>query len=424
MPTTRGKFRLLCVSLSSLLLAAAEPEPKDCLAHHARQRYSEAASCYDSLRAGGAAVMPWAYLQGDVAAGMFRDPSQFWRQAIAADPAYLPATLRLAEWLLQAGRASEADPLIESLLRRAPDSPRVQYLAGKRRQSVEHLLRAVELQPRFGQAHYELAVLLRRAGHRDEADKHFQQFRLHAKTAVSIEDPILEGVQKLEQSASDLLLAGKRAEQANRLTEAAAAYQQAAAANPAMVQAHVNLIGVYSRLARAAEAEASFRAAVAIDANIPEAYYNYALLLVSTERRPEAEANFAKAIALNPNYADALNNLGTLLKARGETAAAEARFRAALTAQPQHPEANFNLARLLSEARRDGAERYFLAAVALDSERAAAYRYYFAQHYQKAGRMAEAIAQATAARALAELYGQKDLAAFLGDLVRQWQSGK
>jgi tetratricopeptide (TPR) repeat protein len=368
--------------------------------------------------------MPWAYLQGDVAVALFRDPSTFWRQAMAADPNYLPAPLRLAEWLLQAGRAGEADPLIETLLARAPGSPRVQYLAGKRRQSIEHLLRAVELQPRFGQAHYELAVLLRRAGHRAEADKHFQLFRLHAKTAVSMEDPILEGVQKLEPSASDFLLAGKRAEEANRLTDAVTAYQQAATADPALAQAYVNLIAVYGKLARFAEAESSFRAAVTADPNIPEAYYNYALLLVATERRAEAESNFAKAITLNPNYADALNNFGTLLKARGEAAAAEAKFRAALSAQPQHPEANLNLARLLSDSRREGAERYFLAAIALDSERAAAYRYYFAQHLQKAGRTADAVSQATTARKLAELYGQKDLAAFLGDLLRQWQPGQ
>jgi tetratricopeptide (TPR) repeat protein len=411
-PIARVRFKLLCVSLSSFLLAAAEGER--CLAEHAQQRYPEAAACYTALRVATQSVMPWAYLQGDVALARFEDPSGYWREA--SD--YFPARLRLAEWLVAAGQADEADTLIEALLTAAPASARVQYLAGKRHHSVPHLAKAVELEPRYGQAHYELALLLRRSGRREEADRHFQQFRLHARTTVEIEDPLLHRVRALAQGAFDHLVAGKREEEAGRLTEAVARYRAAAQANPALVQAHVNLIAVHGKLGQFAEAAASFKQA---GSGSPEAHYNYGLVLLGAYRRREAEAQFAQAVVLNPHYADALNNLGTLLQARGDTAEAESRLRAALAAQPRHGEANFNLARLLSAVRPSEAGPYFEAAIGLGNDRGPAYRYYYAQHYRKLGRMREAVLQAQAARDLAEHYGQKELAAYLGDLLRQWQ---
>jgi tetratricopeptide (TPR) repeat protein len=397
-----ARFRLLCALLSN---SAAFAAGNDCLAHHAAQRYAEAVACYQKLPP----ALPWTYLQGDAALALHLDPSPYWKKALD----YLPARLRLAEWLT----GPEALPLIQDLLRRAPDSPRVHYLAGKRLGSLEHLEKAVALEPRYGQAHYELALALRRAGRRAEADHHFAQFKLHAKTAIEIEDPVLDRVRALQQTPFDQLVAGKRAEESGRLADAIRLYRQA----PSLVQAHVNLISVHGKLGQFAEAEASFAAAVALEPNVPAAYYNYGVLLMAAGRRPEAETQLAKAAELNPRYADALNNLGLLLQARGELPGAEARFRAALAAQPQHPEANCNLARLLARSGSRDADRHFAAAVALPSERAPAYHTYFAQHYKNTGRLAEAIAEAQAAQTLAETYGQKDLAAYLGDLLRQWR---
>lgn len=395
-------------------VSAAEPGAA-CIAHHAAERWGAAIDCYQKLRAATGIATPWAYLEGDAELARHGDPSAAWRAA----GAYFPARLRLAEWLINAGEDPGA--LVDELLAAQPGSARVHYAAGRARQSIEHLRRAVTLEPRYGQAHYELALALRRAGLHEEAARHFQAFRTHGKTSVEIDDPELDRVRALRVGAADHLLAGRRAEEANRLAEAREHYRQAALADPQLVQAHVNLIAVHGKLGDLGAAEASFREALRVRAATPEAHYNYGRALASVKRWQDAEDRFAAAVALNPHYADALNNWGTLLQARGERGEAEARWRAALAAQPQHPEANFNLARVLAEREPAQAERYFQAATASEGERTPAYRYYFAQYYWKAGRRDAARTQAQAAQLQAERYGQKDLADYLRDLLRQWQ---
>lgn len=359
--------------------------------------------------------MPWAYLEGDAQVSLFRDPSAAWRRA--GD--YLPARIRLAEWLVQ--NQSPVDELITQLRLEAPTSARVQYLVGKALNDIKALQKAVDLEPRFGQAHYELALALRRSGQAAAAAEHFKLFQRFAKVSVQLDDPILARVTALARSPFDLLLAGRRAQEANRFEEAEKQYLAALEANPNLVQAHVNLIAVYAQLGKPAAAEASFQKAVALDPAVPESYYNYGLLLFAAQAKDAAERQFLQAVQRNPNYADALNNLGSLLLARGASQQAEARFRQALAAQPKHADANFNLARLLGLAKREGAADFFSAAVAMESERTPAHLYYFSLYLQSAKRMDEAVAKLQLAVNLAQTYGQKDLATYLSDLLRQWQ---
>jgi tetratricopeptide (TPR) repeat protein len=406
---------LLSSALLSSGIALAAAPGEDCLAHHAAEQFEEAIRCYQDLQKASGDSMPWAYLEGDAQLSLFRDPSAAWRRA----GEYLPARIRLAEWFLQ-NQLPAAD-LVSALVRQSPGSARVQYLAGKALNDTQAFKKAVELEPRFGQAHYELALALRRAGQPTEAAEHFKLFQRFAKVSVELDDPILARVKALARSPFDLVLAGRRAQEASRFEEAEKHYLAALEANPNLVQAHVNLIAIRAQLGKPAEAEASFHKAVAIDPAIPESYYNYGLLLFAAQAKEAAEAQFLQAIQRNPHYADALNNLGSLLLARGASQQAEERFRQALSAQPKHADANFNLGRLLGLARREGAAEYFSAAVAVESERTPAHLYYFALYLQSVKQRVEAVAKLELAVKLAQTYGQKDLATYLSDLLRQWQ---
>lgn len=399
-------------------LASAAVSGEQCLSQHAAERFEEAIGCYRDLRKSSGETMPWAYLEGDALVSLFRDPSPAWRQA----GSYLPARIRLAEWMIQ--NRIPADDLVNRLLLESPGSARVQYLAGKARQDISALEKAVTIEPRFGQAHYELALALRRAGKPEEAATHFKLFQRFAKVSVALDDPVLAQLKAFAPSPFDLLLAGRRAQEANRFEEAQQHYVAALRGNPNFVQAHVNLIAVYAQAGKPAEAEASFQKAIALDPAVPESYYNYGLLLFAAQNNAAAEAYFLQAIQRNPHYADALNNLGSLLLARGATQMAETRFREALAAQPKHAEANFNLARLLGKAQNVAAADYFSAAVAFETERTPAHLYYFALYLQSAKQHEQAQAKLNLAINLAQTYAQKDLAAYLGDLLRQWQSNR
>jgi tetratricopeptide (TPR) repeat protein len=416
----RGRFKALCASLSSLTLFsqpdAASSGLSACLVHHVAERYGPAASCYTALRRATGAVMPVAYYQADAATFLQTDPVPYLREAAAT---YSPARLRLAEWWLEHGSAPLALPLVAQLLAEAPGSARVQYLAGRAKGSLEHLREAVRLEPRFGQAHYALALALRRAGDAAGADTHFRLFREHAKAAVAFPDPLLDAVRARKQSGADHLLAGRRAEESGDGNLARASYEKALQADPQLAQAHVNLIAVYARLGDFPRAEASYRNAAA--SNLPEAFYNWGVALSARNEFAAAESEFRRALAINPRYADALNNLGFVLQARGDRTTAEAQYRLALEYQPDHREARFNLARLLSLAGKAEAVSHFIRALERDDARATIFRYYFADHYRRQGEHDEAIRQAQLALASGKKYGQTDLVGYLTALLREWR---
>lgn len=393
------------------------------MALHAAERFSEALACYAKLRAQGKDVMPWAYYQADAALSLYQPDLALThlRDAFHADPLYAPARIRLAEALLETA-PDQARPHVDALLAAHPQSARVHYLACRALTAPVHCRRAIEIEPRFGQAHYELALLLRRAGQNQDAAPHFARFREYGKIQVTLDDPLLARVLALKQSAADHLLAARRHEEAGEFSLALARYQQALAAKPDLVQAHVNLVAIYGRLSRWDQAAASYQAAVALDPGIPETYYNYGLALAAQEKLPLAEQQFRLALERNPHYADAWNNLAHIQLTRGDKSAAEAGFRAAVASRPGHPEAHFNLARLLAKTQPAQASSHFVKALTLPTERTAAYGYYYAMHLRETGDLPGALAQLEQARALAERYEKTDLARYLVNLARQWQS--
>jgi tetratricopeptide (TPR) repeat protein len=394
--------------------AAANPG-EDCLRLHAAGQFAQAAGCYQKIRSASGAVLPWAHYQADAANQLHQDPVPYWRETIAQDPDAVAPRIYLAEHWIANGRQGEARPLVAWLLARAPGSARVRYLAGILDEAIPQLQEAVRLEPRFGQAHYRLALALRRAGRSAEAEIHFREFRAHQKTLVTVEDPLLARLKDLEKSAAAHLSEGRAYEEAGDWARAADAYRAAAAADPGLAQPHVNLIAIHGRLGSWEAAKASFDWAVRLDSGIPESYYNLGVALMAQRKFPEAEALFGEALARNPRYADAHNNLGNLRLARGERGGAEQAFRAALASQPRHSEAHFNLARLT------GSRAHFEAALLEESPRTPAHRYFFAGHLWREGSRAEAIAQLELARAGALKHGQKDLADYIDRTLGDWR---
>jgi Tfp pilus assembly protein PilF len=195
-------------------------------------------------------------------------------------------------------------------------------------------------------------------------------------------------------------------------------------ADAALGQAHINLIGVYARLGDFAAADAAFGRAMQIEGGRAEALYNHGVSLAARDRFEEAARQFEAALERNPHYADAHHNLGYALQAMGKRKEAEVQFRLALAAAPQHREAHFALARLLGSAGGAEAEEHYRRAIAVDDERSAAYRYYLADFYHRAGRGKEAMEQARAALELAERYEKRELAGYLADLLRSWERGR
>src|SRR4029434_3208874 len=107
----------------------------------------------------------WGYYLGvtQAALGRHAEAAATLQAALAWQADYWAAPLKLAQVLLATQQLNESQALLEKILRAQPASPHAHFLLGKvyaaKRDTAaasEQLRRAVELAPRFGQAHYAL----------------------------------------------------------------------------------------------------------------------------------------------------------------------------------------------------------------------------------------------------------------------------
>jgi tetratricopeptide (TPR) repeat protein len=90
------------------------------------------------------------------------------------------------------------------------------------------------------------------------------------------------------------------------------AYTQAIAADPAMLEAHVNLGRLLHELGHLARAERVYRAAIHACGDEPLLHYNVGVLLEDMGRKREAVQAYEVALRCNPSMTDCLYNLALL----------------------------------------------------------------------------------------------------------------
>ncbi len=99
---------------------------------------------------------------------------------------------------------------------------------------------------------------------------------------------------------------------------ALAAYAQAIAADPALLDAHINLGRLLHEAGRFAKAERVYRAAVKACGSDPVLLYNLGVLLDDMERKAEAMAAYETALRADPGLADCHYNLALLYEKLGK----------------------------------------------------------------------------------------------------------
>jgi tetratricopeptide (TPR) repeat protein len=95
------------------------------------------------------------------------------------------------------------------------------------------------------------------------------------------------------------------------------AYAQAIAADPKLVDAHVNLGWLLHEAGRLADAERIYREALSACGEDPLVLYNLGVLLADMDRKPEAIAAYEAALGVNPGFADCHYNLALLCEELG-----------------------------------------------------------------------------------------------------------
>ena len=412
----------------SRVLEAARKRPSDPVAVgtlgrwlHAWEQWDAAHQAYTRAQALSPRSFEWHYLDAVILQRLARQAEAAGRlkQAAALKPDYLPARVKLAEALLEAGDLKESKPLFEQLDNDPVSRPaaqlglgRIAMLEGRQDAAIQHFEAAIALFPEFGTAHYALARAYRAAGRADDARRALEQHARFGARWPGIEDPVLAAVATLREDPRAILKRGIASAEAGDLPAAIALHEAVLVRDPSLVQAHANLLSLYGRARDWPKAEAEYRKALAAGFENADLHYDFAVVLGLQEKWAEAETAYRKAIAINPLHANARNNLGQILERRREFAEAASQYRQAIEAQPSFRLGRFNLGRMLL-AVGDTAQaigEFERIQQPIDAETP---RYVFALStaYVRAGRMADGLRLASDARKLALEFGQTELAA-------------
>ena len=174
--------------------------------------------------------------------------------------------------------------------------------------NTEFLRHMIDINPQVSFAHNNLADILLKEGHVDEAIEHFNQ-------ALELD--------------------------------------------PGNAMAENNLGLTLAKLGRLEDAEPHYRKAVQLNPRYAKAYENLAAVYLQTKRFDAAIVSLQAALELQPSEAKALNDLGVAYMQSGKAAEGLDAFRRAVDAEPNNPRYRMNLGNTLrQQGYSDEAQQY------------------------------------------------------------------
>jgi tetratricopeptide (TPR) repeat protein len=353
---------------------------------HAWEQWGAAHDTYARAQALAPRAFEWQYLDAVVLQRLARHAEAASRldTAVQLSPSNVPARVKLAEALLEAGNLDRSAQLFEALRAEPVAVPaaefglgRIAAAHGRHDQAIAHFQRAIALFPEWGAAHYALALSLRTLGRREDAQRELALHAQYGPRWPGLDDPVLASVTALRDDESTTLQRGVKLAEAGDLAGAIAAHEAALARDPSIAQAHANLISLYGRTRNWTKAEEHYRAVVALGVNLADAHNDYGGVLALQQKWDLAADAYRKAVAVNPSFRLARFNLGRMLIALGKNDEAIAELEQ------------------LKEPRDGEAPRYLFA---------------LATAYVRAGRREDGVRWATDAKNLALAHGQRELA--------------
>jgi tetratricopeptide (TPR) repeat protein len=401
--------------------------PKDASANaklgmflHAYNFDAEAAVCFRRAHMLAPSSFDWVYYLGLVQAGHgeFAEAAATLRQAVHQNPKYLPAQLRLGEYLLAAGKWQEAAQFYETMIAKHADRAEAYYGLGRVKAvrndlngAADLFRKACNLFTNFGAAHYGLAQVYKRLGKMDLALEQIALYEKSGTLAPDLPDELLDHVRALSTNTYDQLSSGLKLAKEGRLEEAVSVLEKALEKNARLAEAHVKLIAIYGQLRQPLKAEGHFQAAVRLEPQNPESYFNRGLVLASQEEFVEAESSFRKVLEINPQYLAAQLNVGSMLEAQGKPSDAMVEYKKVLDKNPEDAQAHFSLGRILvnQEDYKAGIEHLLKSINVGDENNQPTYLYALGAAYARSGDIVNALFHLRAARKKAVALGQSQL---------------
>jgi len=222
------------------------------------------------------------------------------------------------------------------------------------------LQKALQLDPNFNDARFQLVFALRALGRQEESREQLKIFT------------------EAKQKDANLNAAGVKGNQANADLQAGDAqkavdlYREALANDPKNARTHYDLALALDRLGDYAGERATLQDAMRLDPKLAPVYNQLGFLQLKAGQAADAESNFKTAITLDPQYAEAQSNLGVLYGQQGNPAEAERLFIEATENNTQYSQGFANLGLIqASQGRFSEAARALAHAVQLDANNTA-----------------------------------------------------
>jgi tetratricopeptide (TPR) repeat protein len=280
------------------------------------------------------------------------------QRALALDPHYVAARLKLGRLLIDTGKPADALVVLEAVFESDPGNAVVEFEMGralsaldKRAEAIPHLERACRKVPEFGAAHYALAVAYRDNGQLQLATTHFELYERHKEHRPLQGDPLESEFLAAVQGTQRDLDQAELALQQGDLKKAIALSETVLQKEPDNATVRAGLIGIHYKMGNFAAAEAQYQEAMRRKLNSADLHYNFGMALLVQQRAPDAERLFRLALEANPTHPEALTQFGLLREKAGDDATATESYRKALAGEPALRQANYLLGRQLVKSR-------------------------------------------------------------------------
>ncbi len=317
--------------------------------------------------------------------GAIDSVTELLERALALDPNYSPAWLKLAENQFKRGQNEAARASYERRLELSKGDPyahlglaRLEQAESDWAAAESHLEQALETDPLFAAGHRMLATVHEHFGRHEQSQKALARAD-EAGRFYPAPDPWVDGLFEqcfdvdwlltnafkyayvrdgrvanlLFNRALDLeprnpevyLMLGKTTQD---LGQARRAFETAISLHPGNAEAHSLLGEALLKSNQPKEAERVLRKAIALGATLPTTYENLGLCLAREGRFDEAIGYIEHALSLEPEFIDFHYSRASVLREAGRRQEAIQQYRKLLSLKPTHAQGAADLAALTS----------------------------------------------------------------------------
>lgn len=194
-----------------------------------------------------------------------------------------------------------------------------------------------------------------------------------------------------EEAARQIFSAGEHLEQAGKLEQAVACYQQATKLHPQYYHYQYRLGKILSQQDRLDEASQYFERAIALNGKDSWSYYALGEISSKQGKTSAAIAYFLQAVELNPEFSWSYYNLARLYQQRQQWENAKAYYQQAIVLKPDFCWSHYFLAEILTELKDRGAAiEHYHRAIELNPQFGGTYCR-LAHHLQQEGKLEAAV---------------------------------